>query len=160
MQAENDGQNDFDFLVGKWIMRHRRLKERLKGCTEWEKFEGTAVGKKILNGLGHIDEVVMNRETGPAHGYTLRLFDVKSKEWSIYWAAGASAILDVPMVGSFKDGVGEFYSHEVWEGQHIFCRFTWSKITANSAQWEQAFSIDGGKTWETNWMNTFERVKE
>ena len=160
MQTENDGRNDFDFLVGNWKMRHRRLKERLKGCTEWEEFEGIAVGKKLLNGLGHCDEVIMNRESGPTHGYTLRLFDVKSKEWSIYWAAGASCLLDVPMIGKFKDGVGEFYSHEVWDGQYIFCRFTWSKITANSAQWEQAFSIDGGQTWETNWMNTFERAED
>jgi hypothetical protein len=102
----------------------------------------------------------MNRESGPTHGYTLRLFDVKSKEWSIYWAAGASCLLDVPMIGKFKDGIGEFYSHETWESKHIFCRFTWSKITTNSAQWEQAFSIDGGQTWETNWVNTFERIKE
>jgi hypothetical protein len=159
MQTENDGRNDFDFLVGSWIMRHRRLKERLKDCKEWEAFDGTAVGKKLLNGLGHCDEVVMNRKTGPTHGYTLRLFDVNSKEWSIYWAAGTSGILDVPMVGKFKDGVGEFYSQEVFEGRHIFCRFIWSKTTANSAQWEQAFSIDGGKTWETNWVNTFERVE-
>ncbi len=65
MQTENDGRNDFDFLVGNWKMRHRRLKERLKGCTDWEEFEGTAVGKKLLNGLAHCDEVVMNRETGP-----------------------------------------------------------------------------------------------
>jgi hypothetical protein len=160
MPTENDGRNDFDFLVGKWIMRHRRLKERLKGCKEWEEFEGTAAGRKLLNGLGHCDEVIMNRETGPTHGYTLRLFDVGSKEWSIYWAAGMSGTLDVPMVGKFKDGVGEFYSQEVFESRHIFCRFIWSKITANSAQWEQAFSVDGGTTWETNWVNTFERIKE
>jgi hypothetical protein len=159
MQTENDGRNDFDFLVGNFIMRHKRLKERLKGCTEWEEFEGTATGKKLLNGLGHMDEVVMNRGNGPAHGYTLRLFDVKSGEWSIYWAAGGSHILDVPVVGKFKNGVGEFYSHEVNEGRHIFCRFTWSKTDTDSPQWEQAFSIDGGKTWETNWMNTFERVE-
>jgi len=158
MQTENDGRNDFDFLVGTWKMRHRRLKERLKGSTEWEEFEGTAVGKKLLGGLGHCDEVIMNRETGPTHGITLRLFDVKSKEWSIYWAAGVSGMLDVPMIGGFKNGIGEFYSQEVYEGRHIFCRFIWSKITANSCQWEQAFSMDGGKTWETNWMNTFERV--
>ena len=139
-------------------MHHWRLKERLKGCTEWEEFDGTAVAKKILNGLGNCDEVIINREAGTTYGYSVRLFDVKSKEWSIYWAAGASAILDVPVIGKFKDGVGEFYSHEVFAGQYIFCRFTWSKITPNSAQWEQAFSIDGGKTWETNWMNTLERI--
>ena len=160
MQTENDGRNDFDFLVGNFIMRHRRLKERLKGSTDWEEFDGTAVGKKILNGLGHCDEVIINRETGYNYGYTLRLFDVKTKEWSIYRSAGASNMLDVPMIGQFTHGLGEFYSQEVFEGRHIFCRFTWSKITANSAQWEQAFSIDGGKSWETNWMNTFERVQE
>src|SRR6266498_3833016 len=87
MRTENDGRNDFDFLVGNWIMRHRRLKERLKECSEWEEFEGTAVGKKLLNGLGHCDEVIMNREMGPTHGFTLRLFDLQSKEWSIYSAA-------------------------------------------------------------------------
>jgi hypothetical protein len=158
MQTENDGRNDFDFLVGKFIMRHKRLKERLTGCTQWEEFDGTAIGKKILNGLGHTDEVVIHRSTGYNHGYTVRLFDVNSKEWSIYWSAGASNVLDTPMIGGFKNRIGEFYSQEVFAGQHIFCRFTWSKITADSAQWEQAFSIDGGGTWETNWMNTFERV--
>jgi hypothetical protein len=158
MQTENDGRNDFDFLIGTWKVYHRMLMQRLKGSMEWEEFEGTAVGKKLLNGLGHCDEVIMNRETGPTHGFTLRLFDVKSREWSIYWAAGMSGMLDVPVVGGFKDGVGEFYSQEVFEGRHIFCRFTWSKITENSCQWEQAFSVDGGKTWEANWMNTFERI--
>lgn len=158
MVTENDGRNDFDFLVGNWKMHHRRLKERLNGCTEWEEFDGTAVGKKLLNGLGFCDEVVMNRGTSPSYGFTVRLFDVKSKEWSIYWAAGASAILDVPVVGRFKNGLGEFFSQEIFEGRHIFCRFTWSRVTTNSPQWEQAFSIDGGMTWETNWMNTFERI--
>jgi hypothetical protein len=157
MQTEDDGQNDFDFLVGNWIMRHRRLKERLNGCMEWEDFDGTAVGKKLLNGLGHCDEVIMNHETGPTHGYTLRLFHVNSKEWSIYWAAGMRGILDVPMVGRFKNGVGEFYSQEVFEGRDIYNRFIWSEITGNSAQWEQAFSSDGGKTWETNWIMEFKR---
>ena len=160
MQVENDGRNDFDFLVGNFIMRHRRLKERLKGCTEWEEFDGTATGKKILNGRGHMDEVIINRSTGYNYGCTVRLFDVNSRQWSIYWSAGTSNVLDTPMIGGFKDGVGEFYSQEAFEGRHIFCGFTWSKITANSAQWEQAFSIDGGKTWEVNWMNTFERVGE
>jgi len=86
------------------------------------------------------------------------LFDPTSSEWSIYWSTDLTGTLDVPMIGGFKDSIGEFYSQEVFEGRHIFCRFTWSKITANSCQWEQAFSIDGGRTWETNWMNTFERV--
>ncbi|HEU0293551.1 MAG TPA: hypothetical protein VFR47_12490 [Anaerolineales bacterium] len=158
MQTENDGRNNFDFLTGTWKVHHRRLKERLKGSTEWEEFEGTCVDKKILNGLGNFDEVIMYRETGTFHAVALRLFDINSKEWSIYWAAGTSGMLGVPVVGSFKDGRGEFYSHETFEGRYIFCRFVWSNITVNSCQWEQAFSADGGKTWETNWIMEHERA--
>jgi hypothetical protein len=99
-----------------------------------------------------LDEVIMYTETGTFHAVAVRLFDIKSREWSIYWAAGASGILDVPMVGGFKDGRGEFYAQEVFEGRHFYSRFIWSKITATSCLWEQAFSADGGKTWETNWI--------
>lgn len=158
MQTENDGRNDFDFLMGSWKVHHRRLVERLKGATDWEVFDGDALARKILDGLGNIDEGVLYRQTGPIHAISLRVFNPQSKEWSIYWSTNLTGTLDVPMIGGFKNGVGEFYSQEVFEGRHIYNRFIWSKITANSAQWEQAFSTDGGKTWETNWVMEFERV--
>jgi hypothetical protein len=158
MQTENDGRKDFDFLTGTWKVHHKLLKGRLKGSAAWEEFEGTCVDKKILNGLGNFDEVLMHRETGTVRAVAVRLFDINSKEWSIYWAAGASGMLDVPMVGGFKDGRGEFYAQEIFEGRHIYSRFIWSKITATSCQWEQAFSADGGKTWETNWIMEHERA--
>jgi hypothetical protein len=158
MQIENDGRNDFDFLIGIWKVYHRRLKERLKGSMEWEQFEGDTVDRKILNGLGNIDENILHRKTGPIHAMSLRLFNPGSKEWSIHWSTDQTGILDIPMIGSFKNGRGEFYSQEVFEGRHVYNRFIWSKITANSCQWEQAFSEDGGKTWETNWIMEFERV--
>ena len=90
MQTENDGRNDFDFLTGTWKVHHRRLKERLKGSMEWEAFDGTCVDQKILSGLGNFDEVIMYRETGTFNAVALRLFDINSKEWNIYWAAGTS----------------------------------------------------------------------
>ena len=158
MQTENDCRNDFDFLTGTWNVHHKLLKGRLKGSTEWDEFEGTCVDKKILNGLGNFDEVVMYAKAGTFHAVAVRLFDVHSKEWSIYWAAGTSGISDVPMLGGFKDGRGEFYSQEIFEGIHIFSRFIWSRITPASCQWEQAFSADGGKTWETNWIMEHERA--
>lgn len=158
MQIENDGRNDFDFLIGTWKVHHRRLKERLKNSTEWEEFDGETVDRKILNGLGNMDQNILHREMGTIHAISLRLFDPKSKEWSIYWSTNLTGTLDVPMVGGFQDGHGEFYSQEVFEGKHIYTRFIWSKIGANSAQWEQAFSEDGGKTWETNWVMEFERA--
>lgn len=158
MQTVNDERNDFDFLIGTWKVHHHRLKERLKGSTEWEEFDGNTVDRKILNGLGNMDENILHRESGTIHAISLRLFDPNSKEWSIYWSTNLTGTLDVPMIGGFQDGRGEFYSQEVFEGRHIYNRFIWSKITANFCQWEQAFSEDGGKTWETNWIMEFERV--
>jgi hypothetical protein len=102
----------------------------------------------------------MNLETGPVEAMTLRLFDPKSKEWSIYWVSRTSGILDPPMVGRFENGRGEFFSQELHEGRHVFSRFIWSEITENSCRWEQALSDDGGKTWETNWIMEFTRIKE
>ena len=153
-----DGRNDFDFLIGTWKVHHRRLKERLKRSSEWEEFEGDTVDRKILNGLGNMDENIIYRETGLIHAVTLRLFDPQAQEWSLYWATGISGILEVPMIGGFKHGLGEFYSQEVFEGRHIFSRFIWSEITTTSCKWEQAFSADGGQTWETNWVMDFERA--
>ena len=158
MSIENNGRNDFDFLIGNWKVHHRRLKERLKGSTEWEEFEGDTVARKILNGLGNMDENILHRATGPVHAISLRLFNSLSNEWSIYWSTDQTGILDVPMIGGFKDWRGEFYAQEIFEGRHIYNRFIWSKIAPNSCQWEQAFSEDGGKTWETNWIMEFERI--
>lgn len=158
MQTGNDGRNDFDFLIGTWKVHHRRLKERLRGSTAWEEFEGETVDRKILNEIGNQDENILHSQTGSVHAISLRLFNPESKEWSIYWSTNLTGTLDVPMIGSFKDGIGLFYSQEIFEGRHIYNRFIWSKITAASCQWEQAFSEDGGKTWETNWVMEFERV--
>ena len=158
MQPENDGRNDFDFLIGTWKVHHRTLKKRLNGSTEWQEFEGETVDRKILNGLGNMDENLIHAQTGSVHAMTLRLFNPESKEWSIYWSTDRTGTLDVPVIGGFTDGWGEFYSQEVFDGRHIYSRFIWSKITSNSCQWEQAYSEDGGKTWETNWIMEFERV--
>jgi hypothetical protein len=153
---ERDGRADFDFLIGSWTVHHRRLIERLKGCTEWEEFEGICQARHILGGLGNMDELTMERASGRAEGMTVRLYNPATREWSIYWAASTGrGRLDVPMVGKFEGPRGEFYSQEVFEGRHIFSRFIWTVNSAESCRWEQAFSADGGKTWETNWVVDF-----
>ena len=157
MQSEHDGRNDFDFFIGRWKAHNRRLRERLKGSHDWEEFEGTAVDRKVLGGLGNLDEVTMNRESGRVEGMTLRLFDPRSQEWSLYWSSSVTGTLEMPMIGKFENGRGEFFAHEVHENQHIYSRFIWSAITEKSCRWEQAFSRDGGKTWETNWIVEFTR---
>jgi hypothetical protein len=155
--SQRDGRGDFDFFMGSWKVHHRRLRERLKGSTEWEEFAGTVSARKILGGLGNFDEGTMERTSGPALGTTLRIYNPQSSQWSIYWADSVNGMVPIATVGEFKDGRGEFYDHEPFEGRMIFCRFIWSPITPDSCRWEQAFSADGGATWETNWVMDFTR---
>lgn len=155
---KHDGRADFDFLMGGWKVHHRRLRERLKGSNSWEEFEGTSVARKILGGIGNFDENVMDRASGRLEGVTLRLFDPTSQQWRLYWADSLTGLLQPPMIGGFENGRGEFFDQETFEGKSIFSRFIWSDITETSCRWEQAFSSDGGKTWETNWIMEFTRV--
>lgn len=155
---EQDGRADFDFFMGSWNVRNRRLRERLKGSTSWEEFGGRTVARKILGGLGNIEEFTMERVSGPRSGMSLRFFNPASRQWSIYLADSVNGFDPHPAIGEFKDERGEFYSQEFFEGKSILCRITWSKITATACHWEQAFSTDGGRTWETNWITDFERI--
>lgn len=106
-KTERDGRSDFDFLVGTWRLHSRRLKERLQGCTDWEECGGTLVARTVLGGLGNLDEVTFERESGPHLGLTLRLHDPVSRQWSLYWADSVTGILQVPMIGEFTGGRGE-----------------------------------------------------
>lgn len=149
--AQSDGRDDFDFLIGSWDSHQRRLKQRLKGCDDWEEFNGFSVARKILGGLGNFDEVMLETPGGRVLGVTLRLFDPQTQLWSIYWSSSTRSTLDTPMVGRFEHGRGEFYDRETFEGRSIFSRFIWTSSGANTCRWEQALSPDGGRTWETNW---------
>jgi hypothetical protein len=150
--GRHDPPRDFDFIIGSWKIHNRRLRQRLKGSNSWEEFEGTAVARKIWGGAGNVDEYEADSPSGRIQGMTVRLYNPNSQQWSIYWANSANGVLETPMIGSFKDGRGGFYDQEFFEGKSIYVRFIWSNITATSARWEQAFSADGGKTWETNWV--------
>jgi hypothetical protein len=155
--AERDGQHDFDFLVGSWKFHLKRLKQRLVGSKEWVEFDGTTVCRKVLDGRGEVEEMnVDNPEKGiHIQGLALRLYNPQSHQWSIYWVNAADGVLEPnPMVGQFSNGRGEFYNQQVYEGKAIYARFIWADTNTNSPHFEQAFSIDGGKTWETNWITT------
>jgi hypothetical protein len=156
-RTERDGRADFDFLMGRWNVRHRRLRERLKGSSSWEEFAGTSIARPLLGGLGNIDENIMERASGRLEGTSIRFYNPLSQQWSIYWADSVNVILQPPMIGGFVQGRGEFYDQELFEGRAIFSRFIWSDITATSCHWEQAFSEDGGASWEVNWIMDFTR---
>ena len=152
-----DGQRDFDFFMGSWRVHNRRLKERLRRSDDWEEFEATVVARPIWEGDANADEFDGDGPSGRIQGMTLRLYDPRSQQWRLYWANQGRGILEPPVIGSFKDGRGEFLSQELFEGRSIFVRFVWSDITPSSCRWEQAFSADGARTWETNWIMEFTR---
>lgn len=156
--ADDDGVHDFDFLIGAWQVQHLRLKERLAGSSEWIAFDGTHVAWPLLGGHGNVDDNVMNLPGGAYRGVSLRPFDPATRHWAIWWLDGRHPhTIDVPVVGRFEGGVGTFFADESFRGQPIKVRFVWSQITPQSCQWEQAFSPDGGRTWETNWVSRFTR---
>ena len=154
-----DGRADFDFYIGRWKVHHRMLRKRLEEAQEWEACEGTAVVRKVLEGLGNVDEITIERAAGRVVGMTVRLFDPRSQQWSIYWADSVNGGLQPPMFGEFKNGRGIFYNQETFNGKKIFIRFIWSSQAADRCRWEQAFSADGGSTWETNWIMEFMRIE-
>ena len=152
------GAGDFDFLHGSWRIDNERLRSRLTGSEEWERFEAEGTCTPILGGMGNIDAF---RPCGPGwegfEAVALRLFDPAAERWSIYWADNARGVLEPPVLGRFAGGIGEFFGDDRHEGQPVRVRFRWTGITADAARWEQAFSADGGATWETNWVMRFAR---
>lgn len=152
---------DFDFLIGHWKVSHRRLKERLLGCSDWERFEGRCRMWPLLGGLGNIDDNVLELPTGPYRAASMRAFDPATQQWAIWWVDGRNPHrLDPPVVGGFADGVGDFQCDDTLRGQPIRVRYRWTGTSTATPRWEQAFSADGGQTWEVNWEMDFERVAD
>jgi hypothetical protein len=160
--AHADGassEHDFDFLVGSWTVQHRKLTRRLAHSSEWETFSGTCQTSPVLGGRGDVDDNILEAPTGTYRAITLRSFDPQTKSWSIWWLDNRHPHeLDPPVVGRFRDGVGTFLANDTLNGRSIVVRYIWSDITPNSAKWQQAFSDDAGKTWETNWIMQFHRT--
>jgi hypothetical protein len=154
--AERDGSHDFDFEFGEWRVRHR-VKRGADGT--WSEFDGTASVRPLMTGAANVEDNQFNRPEGVTHGIALRAYDPKTREWAIWWVDGRDPLgtLDPPTKGRFEDGVGKFYWKGEYNGKSMQTRFTWSHITKNSARWEQAYSYDDGKTWDTNWVMEFRR---
>ena len=147
--------DDFDFLIGSWDVTMRRRRRILSDCDEWYDLRAVSTTQKIVGGLGIIDDVIMRTEQGQVVAMALRLFDPAARRWSIYWASTPSGVLGTPVTGGFEAGEGLFYGPDVHDGKPILARFRWRAGTA--PHWEQAFSADGGHSWETNWTMDFER---
>ncbi|HTV60479.1 MAG TPA: hypothetical protein VMJ93_16520 [Verrucomicrobiae bacterium] len=158
--AEHDGQHDFDFEFGAWKAHISRLLHPLTGSHTWVQYEGSSVVRKIWDGRGNLGELEVEGPSGHIEGLSLRLYNPESHQWNISWANSNDGLLGQAMVGEFKDGRGEFFDREMYNGRAIFVRFIFSEITSDSFRLEQSFSDDGAKAWEANWIATFTRVKD
>jgi len=150
------GVGDFDFLNGRWTVRSRRLRDRLVGSDDWDEFEGEAWNHSFFDGAGNWDEISFPSEG--FKGTSFRLLDRETGEWSIYWANSTTGRIFTPTIGRFEKGVGDFYGDDEEGGRPVKVHFSWSDITETSALWQQSFSVDGGETWERNWVMAFTRI--
>ena len=153
-----DAPHDWDFLVGRWRVRHRRLRQRFAGGNEWDEFDGTLVNWPVLGGHGNVGDNLMRFPDETVRGVGLRAFDPTSKQWLSWWLDGRRAgEIAAPLRGGFADGVGTFLGEDVHQGRPVRTRVVWSQITPHSARWEQSGSADGGGSWESNWISEFTR---
>jgi hypothetical protein len=152
------GTHDFDFLFGHWKICNRRLQRRLEGCTEWDEFEASSECRPILGGVANQEEF-RSSHLPDFIGMALRLHDPETRLWSIYWADNQSVALQPPVVGCFNGSEGVFEGADEYAGRPILVRFIWSRVDTPTPRWEQAFSVDGGVNWETNWTMEFRKAR-
>lgn len=158
--APHDGAHDFDFDFGTWKSHIKHLAKPLSGSTDWEEWNGIVSVEKVWGGKANLETLEIDTQKGHFEGATLRLYNPESRQWSLYFSMSGDGTIGVPAVGEFKDGKGEFYDQEAYNGRMILVRQTWSNIMPNAHHFEQAFSADGGKTWEANWVADLTREQQ
>ena len=160
-QGKRDGQHDFDFEIGTWRTRLSLLRSPLTGSTDWAEYEGTSVVRKVWDGRANLVELEAEGPSGRIEGLSLRLYNPRARQWSLNFANSRAGTLTPPVIGEFRDGRGEFFGQETLDdGRTILVRFVISVVTPDSCTFEQAFSDDGGRSWEVNWVAADTRVKD
>ncbi len=154
-----DGSHDFDFEIGAWTTHLSRRLHPLTGSNAWVDYEGTTAVRKVWNGRANLVELEVDGPEGHLEGLSLRLYDPRSRQWSLNFANSASGRLSRPTIGDFRNGRGEFYDQEAFDGRAVLVRFTIAPASPHSCRFEQAFSDDGGKTWEVNWIAKDTRLR-
>lgn len=156
--APADGQRDFDWEIGTWKTELRRLAKPLSGSQAWIEYSGTSVVRKVLDGRANLVELRVRGPAGTIEGVSLRLYNPQAGQWSLNYAGVRSGALTRPVHGGFRDGRGEFHGVEDLDGKAVLVRFVIVPINADSIRFEQAYSEDGGRNWETNWIAIDTRI--
>lgn len=156
--AAEEGQHAFDWEIGTWKTEVRRLAAPLSASSEWVEYTGTSVVREVLDGRANLVELRVEGPAGRIDGMSLRLYNPRTGQWNLNYASAGNGALTRPVHGGFRNGRGEFHGQEEIDGHVVLVRFVISGITADSARFEQAYSADGGRTWETNWIATDTRI--
>ena len=159
VRSDRDGQHDFDFEFGSWNTHVRRLQAPLSGSTNWVEYQGTSVVRELLDGRANLVELSVAGASGRIEGVSLRLYNPESRQWSLHFANIRNGLLTAPVTGGFNGQCAEFYGQDSLDGRAILVRFVIAIVAPDTARFEQAFSADGGRTWEVNWIATDTRRK-
>lgn len=158
--SSTSSPNDFDFLEGKWKVHNRKLKDRLAGSTAWDEFESELHMRKTLNGIGNVENYYATLKGKPFEGMAVRLFNMQTKLWTIYWMDSNTGIMDEhPVTGSFENRLGRFYGNDLFNQTPILVLYQWDARNPEHPKWSQAFSPDNGKTWEWNWEMLLTKIE-
>lgn len=152
---QRDGAHDFDFLIGNWRAHVWRLPDRLVGSNRWIEYRGKSNHKKLLDTNANFEDFEVESVDKTLHikAQTLRVYNPVSHQWSIYSLdLGKGQVLMPPEVGQFNGDRGEFFDQEDYKGRAIVVRYVWLNLSSQHARMEQSFSVDGGKSWEVNWV--------
>lgn len=155
--ASPPGRHAFAFQTGNWRVSHRKLVARLAGSHDWVSFGGTCAAWETLDGGGNVEDHFIDDPRGPHRAGAYRMLDPSTGLWSIWWFDPRSPVLSPPVIGRFEGGEGRFYCDDTFSSRPIRVRFIWRIIDDDNLLWEQAFSADGERTWETNWTMEFNR---
>ncbi|HKQ15640.1 MAG TPA: hypothetical protein VJT80_19540 [Steroidobacteraceae bacterium] len=156
--AKHDGSHEFDFDLGAWTTHTSRLQRPLTGSTTWAALDGRTIVNAVWGGRANLAEYEAQGPGGHIELLALRLYNPTSRQWSIYFATPGVGTLSIPAVGEFRNGRVDFYDQEPINEKAVLVRFSLWGITQDTARSEQAFSADGGKTWEVNWINEYRRL--
>ena len=150
---------DFDFLMGIWKCRHRYLVRRLADCHDWIEFDGSCAARKILDGFGNMDENDIELPGDRYRGMSLRTWDPELQALVDLLARQPPAGPPVPAgARQLREGRRHLLRRRHVRGPPHPRAVPVVAHHRQSARWEQAFSLDEGNSWETNWYMDFTRV--